>query len=274
MARNEFPNAKVTGPSYGRLPNFAGSYSNWFSEWASLVAQNKSVPDMISMHFLYGNGDLGTSIASFKSFLSAAGITYTGTWNINVYCNPDLLFPSGAAWNIAQLERYNAVGLRANWEGGLALHDYAANLLGKPASGTSYVATATGYYPAREFYVYQYYRHNMTGTRVATSMTPNTLSDTHAVISSTDRTVRILCGSRPNTGNWAVQVNALSSLGLPVSGNITVRTYQFNSATTLYAPVSAPTSLGNAVHAYSGNSLSIGVYQNNPNITWAFEFSY
>lgn len=226
------------------------------------------------MHFLYPNGDLGTSISSFNSYLSGAGLSYDGVWNIQEYGSPDQLFPSGAAWNIAQLERYNAMGLRANWEGGLALHDYAANLLSKPQSGSNYQQTATGYYPAREFPVYQYYRQKMQGTQVASTMTPNTLSDTFAVICAGDRTLRVLTGSRPNTGTWAVEIHSLSSLGLPPAGSVQVSFTQFNSAPTLYDEVAEPTSLGIQTWEYSGDSLVWTVYQNDPNVTYAFELSY
>lgn len=226
------------------------------------------------MHFLYPNGDLGTSINSFNSYLSAAGITYKGIWNINEYGAPSQLVPSGAAWNIAQLERYNAIGLRANWEGGLALHDYAANLLSKPASGANYQQNTTGYYPAREFPVYEYYRQKMQGTRVTSVMTPSTLSDTFAVICPKDRRVRVLAGSRPNTGTWSVQLNSLSSLGLPQSGSANVSFIQFNTAATVYDRVASPTDQGCQEWKYSGDNIVWTVYQNKPNVTYAFELQY
>jgi hypothetical protein len=88
---------------------------NWFTEWATYVAEHDAVPDEISLHFLYGDGDLTTSINLFQSILENAGINYSGVWNVQEYGNPDQQIPSTAVWNFAQLERHNAPGLRANW---------------------------------------------------------------------------------------------------------------------------------------------------------------
>lgn len=270
--RNQFPNAKVTGPSYGHLPNFAGPVMN-YTEWARFVQQNGSVPDLMSLHFLYPNGDLELSINTWQGILSAAGVDYAGVWNVQEYGNPDQLYPSGAAWNIAQLERMNAPGLRANWVSGLELHDYAANLLSKPKSGQSYDELATGYYPAREFPVYSYYRQKMQGIRVQTVMTPNTLSDAYAVICDSGRTLRILSGTRPATGTWQIQINSLSAIGLPTSGSVTTRVIQFNSAPTLYDAVDLPFDQGAATWYYGDDYLVWTIFQDDPELTWAFEIS-
>lgn len=272
--RNEFPHGKVTGPSYGHLPNFAGSTIDWFTEWAQFVHQNRSIPDLMSLHFLYPDGDLELSITTWQNILLAADVDYQGTWNVQEYGNPDQLYPSGAAWNIAQLERMNAPGLRANWMSGFQLHDYAANLLSKPLSGDNYVENATGYYPAREFPVYSYYRQKMQGTRVKTVMTNNTLSDAYAVICESDSTLRILSGTRPANGTWTIQINSLSSLGLPTSGSVQTRVIQFNSALTLFDAVDSPINKGLATWHYGDDYIVWTIFQGDPELAWALEISY
>ncbi|CAH0024823.1 unnamed protein product [Clonostachys rhizophaga] len=75
---NEYPNGKTISPSYGHLPNLAGDAEQYFSRWADFIARNNSIPDQISLHFLYGNRDLNTSISSSKQYLEAGGIDYQG----------------------------------------------------------------------------------------------------------------------------------------------------------------------------------------------------
>ncbi|KAH8663420.1 hypothetical protein BGZ60DRAFT_529697 [Tricladium varicosporioides] len=270
----DFPNAKTTGPSYGHLPNFAGPVENYFSGWANFVAANNSFPEKPSLHFLYPNGDLTTSINSWNTFLNAAGINYQGTWNVQEYGAPDQQIPSTAVWNIAQLERHNAWGLRANWRGGLELHDLLANLLGKSGHEPNYNVSDVNYWPAREYPVYLYYHQKMKGYRVRTEMTEDTLGDSFVTVDPAERRVRILFGCRPYTGVWNIGLNQLTSLGLPASGELFVTTWRFNSAPSIYDEVSGPDFIGEWSHTYTNGELILPVYQVDPSITWAFEFSY
>lgn len=274
LSRRDFPGGKTTGPSFGRLPNFAGDMINWFTEWASRVAKNDSVPDQVSLHFLYADGDLTTSINQFDQILSDAGIEYTGIWNVQEYGHPDQQIPSTAVWNIAQLERHNAPGLRANWRSGLELHDLLANLLGKEGSGNQYDVNDVDYWPAREYPVYVYYHQEMTGERVRTEMTEDTFADSFAVVDDSARRVRILAGSRPENGTWNVQVNDLDTVGLAESGDITVRTTKFNTAPGRYDCVADPENLGTSKVAYEQNKVILEVRQTNPAEAWAFELEF
>lgn len=100
------------------------------------------------------NDDLQTNIANLNTMLSAAGLPTNPAINIDEYGNVNEQVPAGAAWWISRLERYNARGLRGNWLGGAALHDFMASLLGKPNAGTgSYNPTAGGYWPNGEYQV-------------------------------------------------------------------------------------------------------------------------
>jgi hypothetical protein len=102
--------------------------------------------------------------------------------------------PSGAAWWISRLERYNCLGLRGNWLSSWALHDYMASLLGKPNAGTSaYSPTAGGYWLNGEWQVYHYYHANMTGYRVSTTGSSDGIMDAYATVSAS--TVHVLIGA-------------------------------------------------------------------------------
>lgn len=105
----------------------------------------------MSMHFLYADDALNTSIAAFQDFLVAAGITYDGPFMLNEYGNIDQGVPSGTAWNIAQTERANALGLRSNWRGGYELQDYLANILGKTDVYPNYEISDDDYWPCQEY---------------------------------------------------------------------------------------------------------------------------
>jgi hypothetical protein len=179
------------------------------------------------MHFLTEDGDLQTSIDAFQVFLANASITYDGPFMLNEYGNIDQQVPSGSAWNIAQIERANALGLRSNWRGEYKLHDYLANIIGKAHTYPNYEISDTDYWPCREYQIYQYYTLNMTGYRVRSEMTEDTLGDTYAVVGS-DR-VRVLAGVRPTTGTWGIVLSGLSAVGLPSSGDLPIRTLKFET---------------------------------------------
>ncbi|CAI7643044.1 unnamed protein product [Penicillium pancosmium] len=77
---NEFPQGKSAGPSFGNLPD--RDAQDWCSAWTSFTASNQT----------------------------NASITYDGPFMLNKYGNLDQQVPPGSAWNIAQIERANALG--------------------------------------------------------------------------------------------------------------------------------------------------------------------
>ncbi|KAJ5391725.1 hypothetical protein N7509_007215 [Penicillium cosmopolitanum] len=220
------------------------------------------------MHFLTEDGDLQTSIDAFQVFLANATITYDGPFMLNEYGNIDHQVPSGSAWNIAQIERANALGLRSNWRGEYELHDYLANIIGKADTYPNYEISDTNYWPCREYQAYQYYTLNMTGYRVRSEMTEDTLGDTYAVVGS-DR-VRVLAGVRPTTGTWGIVLSGLSAVGLPPSGDLPIRTLRFETGD-LYTEVDAPTDLGYYTHSYTDDTLYFVIGQDDPSVAYAFE---
>jgi len=213
-----------------------------------------------------------SATATYKGILSTYGLSTTKQININEYATYDEQVPCGAAWWISQLERVNALGLRGNWLSGTQLHDFMAGLLGKPNAGTSsYSATAAGYWPAPEFNVYKYYNQNMTGHRVSVTPTPDTNGDLFAVVGS-DK-VRLLVGARITTGTWGIQLNSLTSLGLPSSGTLTIQTWGFPGNSDHFTEVDAPTNLGLYDHPYTGGAVQFPVYQTDALTAYAFEFA-
>jgi len=220
-----------------------------------------------------GGGDMQSAVATYKTILTNAKLATTKQVNINEYATFAEQVPCGGAWWISQLERVNALGLRGNWLSGNQLHDFMAGLLGKPNAGTaSYSPTATGYYPAPEFNVYRYYAQNMTGHRVSTTPTPDLNGDVYATV-GTDK-VRLLVGARITTGTWGIQLNSLTTLGLPSSGSISIQTWGFpGNAANHFMQEATPTNLGIVAHTYTGGALEFPVFQTDAVTAYAFEFA-
>jgi hypothetical protein len=193
----------------------------------SYVASNSSVPDQWSWHMETGGNNMLTEHGQLQAYLKQYNLPAKQI-NINEYATDSEQVPAGAAWFISQLERHNAYGLRGNWRSGWELHDYFANLLGKPNAGTSsYSATQAGYWPNGEYQVYKYYALNMTGTRVGTTASTDTYLDAYATIGSD--MLRVLVGVRPEagTGTWELTLNGLSQIGLATSGSVNIHTWGF-----------------------------------------------
>ena len=273
LNRAKFPNAHITGPSYGHLPEFADDKLSWFTEWAAFIAQNNSVPDAVSMHFLYDDGDLATSISTMQGFLKDAGIEYTAPFMINEYGSINQEQPSGSSWQISQHERNEAWGLKSNWRGEGEIHDYLANIIGKASVYPNYNASDADYWPTKLWPVYRYYGSVMKGYRVRTEETPDKRGDAYTVVNSDDRKVRILTGTRGSTGPWAISVNGLETLGLDSSGSVDVHTLYFRPGD-LYEEVDGTVDQGISSYSYTDGSLVITIPQSDADGASAFEFSY
>lgn len=266
--RATWPNVLLIGPAYAGWPSTSNS---WWTGFAAYVAANNCVPDQWVWHMEGGDGNMGTAYAGLRTILSNYGLPQKAL-NIDEYGTYAEQVPAGTAWWISQLERYNAIGLRGNWLSSWSLHDFFADLLGKPNAGTSaYSPTAAGYWPNGEYQVYKYYNLNMTGHRVGTSVSADLKLDTYATVGTTQ--VKILCGVRISTGTWQITVNSLSSVGLPTSGSLTIQTWGFPNTGGHFGNVAAPTNLGTYAHTYSGNSVTFPIYQVDSTTAYAFEFN-
>ncbi|GIK07134.1 hypothetical protein Aspvir_002789 [Aspergillus viridinutans] len=247
------PAVLLVGPALASPPAIGNS---WWDGFLGFIGANNSIPDQYTWHLECGGScDLQTSNSTLKSLLSS--------YEQNL---------SGDTWYISRLERYDTLSLRGNWLSTAALHDFLARLVGKPNAGTSsYNPTAGGYWPTGEFQVYKYYHLNQTGIRLGTTGSADGGFDVYAT--KTGSVVKILCGSRAETGTWDITVTNLASLGLPSSGSITITTYEF-PWTSQFGEVDSPVNLGQVTHTYTGDSVTWWVKFSSPNTAYAFEFAY
>lgn len=272
-ANPAFNSVKISGPTLAANPS---PDSVWWTTWLEQVSGNGTIPDQIAYHLEAGPGigpwqtayDLTTAYPIVISLLHSYDIP-NRPQIINEYASYEEQIPSGAAFWISRLERYNVQGLRGNWQGGNTLHDLMANLLTK---SDPFNYTAIDYMPGPEYPVYEYYYHNMTGTRVNTTGSDNLQFDVYATADSTEQTIRILAGTQTATGSWSVVVENLSSVGLPSSGSINVHTWAFNG-NGHYVPTYGPVDEGVTAYSYSSNTLTIPINQSNNYTAYAFEFA-
>lgn len=258
----------ISGPSLAWRPL---SDNTWWTDWLSQIAANDTIPDQYSYHLEGETGAWDNDIQNTNATLGELLTTYDlpdRQININEYAASDEQIPAGAAWWISRLERYDAIGLRGNWLGGDTLHDLMANLLTKTADPFDYAAT--DYVPVGEYQVYKYYNLNMTGNRVETTGSGDSLFDVYAT-SDSDK-VRVLAGTWHESGQWSITINQLSEVGLPADGTLTIQTWAFTGSD-VWEQVDAPTDKGTADHDYTGDSVTIAVDQEDKTTAWAFEFS-
>lgn len=247
------------------------SSNTWWTNWLAQIAGNKTIPDQYAYHLEGSPSDSIDDIQNTNITLGALLTTYglpERQININEYATFAEQVPAGAAWWISRLERYDAFGLRGNWQSGCVLRDLMANLLTKTSDPEA--CTATDYAAAPEYEVYKYYNLNMTGERVSTTGTGDRLMDVYATVDSD--TVRILCGARITAGTWQITVDNMSAVGLPTSGTINIQTWGF-AGTSVWDAAGAPSDRGIVSHTYSGNTLTFPIYQTDTSTAWAFEFA-
>jgi len=236
------------------------------------VKANGSIPDEWTWHMEAFDGDMPTSFGGLTQLLTSKNLLMKPV-NINEYATYTEQVPAGAAWWIAQLERINANGLRGNWLSEYRLHDFFASLLGKPHGKVdTYLPAQADYWPNGEYFVYQYYNRNMTGTRLGSSPSTDMKIDTYATLGA-DKIVRVLTGVRIATGTWNVQLANLTAVGLPAAGTLNIRTFAFTAgADPHYDETNPPSDLGCYGHAYSGDSVTFPVFQNDKITAYSFTF--
>ncbi|KIW14275.1 hypothetical protein PV08_07057 [Exophiala spinifera] len=262
----------LVGPSLAYQPQ---TNNTWWTNFLSFVAQNSSIPDQWTWH-VEGQAwnsvdDPEQSSANLKDMLATYGLP-EHQFNINEYATRPEQQPAGAAWFISRLERNNIVGLRGNWASAGELHDYLANLLGKPgANTTAYSINGTGYWPNGEWQVYRYYATNMTGERVATTGAGDRKFDCYATMDG-NGAVKILCGTRLVGDTYSVTAEGLAAAGLPDSGTVNICTYRFDFDGSAYADVQGPVALGSSSHSYSGGAVTWQVTPATNETAYAFEF--
>lgn len=267
-----FDDVLISGPTLWEAPY---PDNTWFTSWLTQIKGNDTAPDQYAWHLEADPGtsswsaryDLANAYPSLYSMLDSYRLPHA-PMVINEYASYAEMVPSGAAWWISRLERYDTAGLRGNWQYGDTLHDLMANLLTKVSNPLDYAAT--DYAPAPEYPVYQYYYQNMTGVRVNTTGSTNLMYDVYATAESGGK-VRILAGTEVYTGTWSINVQGLLAVGLAADGTVDIHTWAFAGDGQLtVAP--APQDLGVVSHTYSGDLLSFPVYQTVNSTAYAFEF--
>ena len=209
----------------------------------SHVAKHSAIPDVYSWHQIGAWArEPDTTIPDFNTLRDRYGLPERPI-DINEYAWPDEQNPANTAWYIAQLERHNLRGLRANWGGGGNLHDFMANLVFRDG-GT--------YHPTGEWYLYRYYAQ-MTGDRVTTTASGDRLFDVFATTSG--NVAKLVAGTRTVLAPYEIKVTGLTALGLPKKGSINIRTFRFDWAG-IHADTGGAVNLGITKHAYSDDTVS------------------
>ncbi|PNP74354.1 hypothetical protein FNYG_12403 [Fusarium nygamai] len=259
----------TSGPTLAGEP---GTNDDWWTQWAQFVKNNDSIPDQYTWHEEGGSGsDFENSYNVLQQILTTYGLPQRQI-NINEYATYNEQVPAGSAFWISQFERHNTIGLRGNWLSGTELHDLAASLLSKP-DPSDYAST--GYFPNGDWWVYNYYSHNMTGQRVSTSVSPDGRLDAYATVDATERTARVLLGCHPpTTGTYEVKFSGLTELGLP-DGTLQVRTWKFAvGSDEHYSEMGPPQDLGYYGHTISNGEVTLPWFQTDDVTTYAWEFKF
>jgi hypothetical protein len=164
--------------------------------------------------------------------------------DINEYAAKEEQNPANSVYYIAQLERHNLRGLRANWGSGGDLHNFLADLVHKGSDGA--------YHPNGEWQLYKYYAQ-MGGDRLVTTASSDSRFDVFATKAGS--VVKIIAGTRTILAPYNIKVSGLQSLGLPEKGNVRVNVTRFDWSGDR-GRVDAPVELGQSVFSYTGNTAS------------------
>ncbi|KAJ0345045.1 hypothetical protein COL26b_010114 [Colletotrichum chrysophilum] len=241
LLRNEMPEARISGPSSAHSPS--QDSANWRT-WMQAVAQGNVAPDIYSWHQIGAwEREPDTTVPALRALLAEYGLPERPI-DVNEYAWPDEQNPANSAYYLAQLERHNIRGLRANWEGGENLHNYLGNLVAK---------NDQGYYPNGEWQLYKYYA-NMVGEQVLTAASSDLKFDAFAVLSN--GYLKILAGTRTVQNRYDIVLKGLAELGLPAQGTLEVHRYQFDWGGAQGLVYDA-LDLGSFTYSYSAGELTI-----------------
>lgn len=258
---------KISGPAIGFAP---GPNNSFWTTWLPQAVGNNTIPDYYTLHLLGGLGDINydpqTTNTTLRDLLKRYNAPERQVF-INEYAAAAEMVPSGYAWWISRLERYDTPGMLANWLGGTQLHDLFGGLLTKRSNPGSYAAT--DYAPAAGYPVYRYYGTNMTGLRATTTGSTDRWLDVYSTVGS-DK-VRILAGVKVHTGTYGITVQGLNAVGY-TSGSVEVQSFSFDGKSTKEISTSA-TTRDKATYNIVNNAITIPVRQTANHTAWAFEFN-
>lgn len=216
--------------------------TNW-KTWMAYVAANDTVPDRCSWHQIGSwEREPDRCVAEFDTLRAQYDLPIRSI-DLNEYAWPSEQNPANSVFYIAQLERHDLRGLRANWEDGDDLHDFMADLLFKNLT----------YSPNGDRQVYKYYT-SMTGTRVSTVASDDYQFDAFATIDG-NNTVKVLAGTRTVQAEYDLSITGVSSLGLASEGTVSVQQYRFDWGGKT-VDVGTPVDLGVVSMSYSNDTVS------------------
>lgn len=226
----------LSGPSMAASPST--NSENW-QTWLSTIASKNAVPDIYSWHQIGSwSRQPDATIPDFNTLRSSNKLPERPI-DINEYAAKEEQTPGCSVYYIAQLERHNLRGLRANWGSGTGLHDSLANLV-FPESGA-------GYRPNGEWQLYKYYA-GMTGERLATKAADDSLFDVFAT-KSADGLVKVIAGTRIVESQYDIQISGLEGVA------VSVATYRFDWAGPA-GEIGAPVALGTSTVNVSDGMVS------------------
>lgn len=280
-------NVLISGPTLAESPDVANPFWN---TWGPQVAGNNTIPDQYAWHYEIGgryelvtvqnfsesvltyhsSSDPDISDSLFHKFLAAYKLPFRPV-NINEYATLEEETPSGYAWWISRLERYNYAGLLGLWNP--PLYDNFANLLTK-SPGDPKDPKNTNYVPAAGFNLYKYYVNSMRGPRAKTTGSPNREFDTFTTIGNRGDKVRILAGSRATTGNYTIQISGLQSVGYKATDTLNADYYAYYGSDNIFDPYpnDAPFLGVQSVPIVRGVA-SLNVYVPDKHTGWRIEFT-
>ncbi|ETN42047.1 uncharacterized protein HMPREF1541_03986 [Cyphellophora europaea CBS 101466] len=276
LFRDLLPEVLISGPAMAHSPNLTDP--NWRS-WLATAEHHNAIPDIYAWHQI---GDWerepDTTIPVFHTMRQQHHLPHRPI-DINEYAWPTEQNPASSAWYLAQLERHDLRGLRANWGSGPALHDFLGGLLANTSAGK--------YYPNGEWQLYKYYA-GMRGRRASTAASEDLLFDVFATVADTDTTgdgtaaaaaavekrsashITILAGARAVQAAATAYDIAISGLNPNVTA-VEVRTWRFDWAGP-EGEVGRPRDLGVQEYVVGDGEVRL-VYDPPDNATaYAYEF--
>ncbi|KAI5291060.1 hypothetical protein KEM54_006494 [Ascosphaera aggregata] len=271
----DFNNVVITGPSLAGWPS---PENPWWSAFMESVSKEGTIPDQWAWHMERDPADVDDDIAftvpALQTMLANYSLPTNPKININEYGKPEEQVPAGASWWISRLERFNAIGMRGNWLSKLALHDYLANLLGKPKADEDdqFDHYGTTYWPVGEWRVYKYYHTNMTGERLGTQGSSDRALDVYSTIDEGSATIRVLAGVRLAQGEFKVQVNGLDKAICSSSNDVSVKTLRFDN-NGKYGCVGEPKVVDTKKYTLKDGVLELSLNQKDNETAWAFEIT-
>jgi len=258
VIRELLPDTLISGPSTAQSPSLDNE--KW-SAWMAKIAENNAIPDIYSWHQIgTGSRQPDSTVPDFNTLLEDHGLPQRPI-DVNEYAGSEEQNPANSVYYLAQLERHNIRGLRANWGSGDELHDKMGNLVWNSGSA---------YFPNGEWQLYKYYA-NMDGERLSTQASEDLLFDVFST--KTEDTVKIIAGTRTIQQPYDVHVGHFSSLGLPTEGTIDIRAYRFDWAG-YKGEVGDAVDLGTSSYDYSDDKLVIQVDPPTNSTAFAYEISF